>query len=414
MYRNATLLLTASIARYAGQLGVFILLARMFGAADAGTFAFALAVTAPVFILASLGMRDIYLTLRTHIALRHYERLRMVTVLAAIVISVGASLFFPSNVAVVVAIVACSKALDSFSDLYGAALQKASRIRLIVLTSVVVSILQVGTLAVAIAMGASMPVALGFSALSYIALVILFVRPLTLRVIPDDHTGSTPQQVARPWVELIRVGFPTGISYGLLTLLSTMPQYFLSWTWGTADVARYATLLYLVVAMEMALNALAQSWIPVGRRLEMDGVLSSSRILGVAWRWTMITVPFALVGIAVATVAFPLIFGPAFTISTAQMVPLAVAMILTPTVFAATTSLAIQNRYNLALISSTLTVLFGLGLGAAVIRPFGIAGALWTFAACLAVRAAASLAFTKHEPSQRHDSTAGIRPVSNR
>lgn len=397
MYKNATLLLTASIARYAGQLGVFVLIARLLGPADAGNFALALAVTAPVFILAGLGMRTVYLTLHTHIALTHYERLRAVTVVAAVMVSVGISFVFPTKIAIVVAVVACSKALDSFNDLYGAALQKASKIRLTVLTSVIVTSLQVGTMGIALSSGASLSVALGFSTLSYLLVVILVVRTITLRVVaPDQPLDSLPIHV-KPWLEIFRVGFPTGISLGLITGLSTLPQYFLGWTWGPADVGKYATLLYLVVAMEMALNALAQSWIPVGRRLETEDALSSQRILGVALRWTMITVPFAFVGIAVATAAFPLVLGPTYAMTWGEVIPLGITMILTPAVFAAATSLAIQNRYHWALIGSTLTVVIGICIGWALIKPFGIVGALWTYAACLALRSCASLIFTKRE-----------------
>jgi O-antigen/teichoic acid export membrane protein len=399
MYKNASLLLIASVARYAGQLSVFALIARMFGAADAGTFAFALAVTAPVFIVASLGMRDVYLTLRTDIALTYYERVRAVTVLAAMVVSLGISLIFPMKVSLIVAIVASSKCLDSFGDLYGAALQKASRIRLIVLTSVIVAILQVGTFAVALAFGASMPLALSISTLSYMMVIIFVIRPITLRILPADQSEVTQETVRRPWVEIARAGLPTGISYGLITALSTIPQYFIGYIWGPADVGRYATLLYLVVAMEMGLNALAWSWIPIGRRLEEKGVLSSARILGVAGRWTVITLPIALLGIAIASVAFPLVLGPAYTMAWAEVFPLGVAMILTPFVFASTTSLAIQNRYQWSLVSSVITVLFGIFMGWALIKPFGIVGALWSFSACLALRSGASLAFTRHEPS---------------
>src|ERR1035437_6178895 len=408
MYKNASLLLTASVVRYGGQLAVFGLFARWLGAAAAGRFAFALAVTAPVFMLASLGMRDIYLTLRTDIALAHYEQVRAVTAIAAIVVSVALSFLFPMNVAILVAVVACSKALDSFNDLYGAAMQKSSRIKFTVLTSAIVAILQVATLATALALGAPMPTALGLSTLSYLMSAIFVIRPITYKGLGDNEALRETGKSSRPWIEIVRVGFPTGISLGLLTGVSTLPQYFLSWTRGPTDVGKYAIILYLVVAMEMALNALAQSWIPVGRALEWEGMLSSRRILGVAVRWTLIALPFALVGIGIAAVAFPLVLGPAYTITMAEAIPLAVAMILTPAFFAATTSLAIQNRYQWGLIGSALTILAGIFIGWAIIKPFGVPGALWTLAVCLALRTAAALMFTKHEPRVPRAGTAEL------
>jgi O-antigen/teichoic acid export membrane protein len=263
----------------------------------------------------------------------------------------------------------------------------------------IVAVLQVGTLAITLTLGGSLPVALAASTLAYLMVMFLLMRPMTFRVLPGDQRETADTSGARPWLAIARVGLPTGISYGLITLLSTMPQYFLGWAWGPVVVGKYAMLLYLVVALEIALNALSQSWIPTGRDLEGEGMLSSARILGVAFRWTIITVPLGFVGIALATVLFPLILGPAFAMTWAEIVPLGVAMALTPAVFASTISLTIQNRYHWGLVASTLTVLVGICLGWALIGPFGIPGALWTYAACLSLRAGASLAFAKREPS---------------
>ena len=395
MYKDATMLLTASVARYVGQFAILILLARVLGPNDAGEYSLALAVTAPVFIVASLGMRTVYLTLRTQVQVQHYESLRSLTVGFAIVVSIGASFLFPSNVAIIVAVVACSKAMDSYNDLYGAILQKAHRIRVTVLTSTIVSVVQVVALGISLKMHLNMALALVASTLCYIVALTLFMRPVCMRILQKSQNGERSERSKHPWIEITRVGLPTGISFGLIALLSTMPQYFLGWTSKTADVGRYATLMYLVVAIEIVLNALSQSWIPVGRRLEESNSLSRVRVILVAVKWDVITLPLAVLGILVAHVTFPHVLGSSYVITLDQVLPLGVAIMLTPMVFASSTALAIQNRYRSALIVSVMSALAGIVIGWVLIRPFGVVGALWSFVACLAVRFGGTMPFVR-------------------
>ena len=72
--RVAALLVSASAIRYAGQLVMLVLIAQFTGAQGVGTYTVALAVCAPVFIIAGFGIRTVRLTLRRLVATRTYER----------------------------------------------------------------------------------------------------------------------------------------------------------------------------------------------------------------------------------------------------------------------------------------------------------------------------------------------------
>jgi hypothetical protein len=61
-------LVVSGVARYAGQLAVFALVAVVLGPDQAGHYALALAVTAPVFVVAGLGLRPVFLTISPRVA----------------------------------------------------------------------------------------------------------------------------------------------------------------------------------------------------------------------------------------------------------------------------------------------------------------------------------------------------------
>ena len=134
----AQTLLAASIVRYVGQLAIFTLIARFSGPTDAGLYALALGLTAPIFILSGLGMRTVYLTLLTPVAATEYEKLRTSTAIGSVILLTVACVLAKPEFALVIAVVACSKAFDAYNDLYNAILQKASRSALTLRTSLAV------------------------------------------------------------------------------------------------------------------------------------------------------------------------------------------------------------------------------------------------------------------------------------
>lgn len=391
MYRTAGTLLTASIVRYVGQLAIFATIAQILGPMDAGSYALAIAITSPVFILAGLGMRSVYLTLRSPVAATSFEGLRTVTVSLAIVASVVLAISLQPKFTVIVVLVAASKSVDAYNDLYGAVLQKAMRADLTVRTSIVCAVAQAGALVIPLVMGASLGLGLLTSTIAYALATLTFVRGIALGSVREE--GLRGNAVRRPWVEILRAGFPTGISFGLITLLSTMPQYFLGWEGGHEAVGKYATLMYLIVVEEMVLNALSQSWIPHGRQLAEEHTLNARTILGTAAKWALITVPLSALAITVAIFVFPILFGPTYAISLGDLSPLACAIIVTPLVYATSTSLAIENRYRFSLVVSAIAVLLGAVAGFYLVRWYGLHGGLWAYAISLGVRAAGGLAF---------------------
>src|SRR5699024_1940340 len=106
MYRVAALLVSASGIRYAGQLVLLVLIARSAGATGVGTYTVALAVCAPVCVIAGSGIRTVRLTLRRDVPPRSYERFLLTSLVCACALVTVIGLFLPAKIGIVVLLIA--------------------------------------------------------------------------------------------------------------------------------------------------------------------------------------------------------------------------------------------------------------------------------------------------------------------
>jgi O-antigen/teichoic acid export membrane protein len=168
-----------------------------------------------------------------------------------------------------------------------------------------------------------------------------------------------------------------------------VPQYFLAWSHAEASVGLFAILLYIVAAVELFMNAVTQSWIPRGRALHAELVDDSRRftwaVAVVAGWWTLVFVPLAVVGVWVAALVFPVLFGAEYQITFEAAVPIVMCVVALPTVFFGSMALSIQNRYTHGLVLGVAAAAISVAACTALIPLFGVPGALWaTFLAYMA------------------------------
>src|SRR3954466_7217448 len=106
---------------YAGcQWLVFVLLVRGLTVEDVGAFAYAMAITAPVFVLAGVRLRNLLATsVDAPQAFIGYLAARLMTTAAAIAVSIGIGVLLAPQpgLLVVLTLVACGRACDAVSDI---------------------------------------------------------------------------------------------------------------------------------------------------------------------------------------------------------------------------------------------------------------------------------------------------------
>lgn len=404
-FKMTSWLLVANLFRNLGLIAILVLLARFTDSESVGHYSLALAINTPVFVFAEFGMRTVYLTLHREYRFSSYLLVRVTMIAGAFCVGTLIALFFPPEIALTIILVAAVKFMDSLSDLYSAPLQKYNAAARITRGYLVGAVL--GSAAVFVALWQTRSLNVALAALLVVSTIVAFalMRPPAHRLttIAERDLAALPRKQER--AAIVRAGLPTGVSWAMLSLVSTVPQYFLASTHGPTEVGRFAIILYVLAAVELFLNALSQSWIPTAREhwANGEGVGHFARAVSmVSVRWTAFFIPLSILGVAAMWFLLPLVFGPVYAMTWAELVPLTLCVLSTPSVFFGAIGLTVRNLYAEGIVLSTAAAVASIVVCALVIPGFGVAGALWaTFGAYVmrALSAFAILYVSKRRPA---------------
>ncbi|MFJ3391475.1 lipopolysaccharide biosynthesis protein [Leifsonia aquatica] len=386
-------LLVANLFRNLGLIAILVLLARFTDETSVGHYSLALAINTPIFVFAEFGMRTVYLTLHREYRFSSYTAVRVAMIGAALVVGTIVALFFPPEIALTIVLVAAVKFMDSLSDLFSAPLQKYNAAARITRGYFVGAVLGSAVVALTLWQTRSLNVAL-LALLGVSTIVALgLMWPPARRLVAVAQRGHLFAPRRTELDAIVRAGLPTGVSWAMLALVSTTPQYFLAPTHGAADVGRFAIILYVLAAVELFLNALSQSWIPTARAqwASNDGLRPfANAVARVSARWTVIFVPLGALGALATWLLLPLVFGASYALTWVELLPLTLCVLSTPAVFFGAIGLTVRNLYLEGIVLSTSAAVASIVMCAVLIGPFGIAGALWATFIAYCVRAAAA------------------------
>lgn len=386
--RTTGYLLVATVVRNLGPLAVLLALTRLTDPATVGRYSLALAMATPVYVLAQLNLRMVYLTLRPPEAVRGYVDVQSISVATALVVVclVGAV----SDLALVplLILVSMSKSLDAFVDMLSGPLQAAGRADRVLTGSALVA--ACAALASIATLAATRSLETGIAALVIATAFALWVglfRPV--RALEREQDRWHPADGAARG-RIVRAGLPLGVSMAVISLISTFPQYVITAVEGHAATGRFAILLYVYALGDLATGAVSQAWIPHGRRDMVQRPLKRS-LGGPIMRWTAIYVPGVAGGLWIAWRLLPIVFGSVYALSWAESVPIGVALLLLPAAHFTTVAVNIQNRYRQNVTLGVAALLTSVVLCWVLIPQIGIAGGFWALVGALAVRTVVAL-----------------------
>jgi len=400
-------MLAASLARYGGQVALLAVIAHTAGPVAVGQFALALAITAPIFILTGLGLRTVVVTLKTPFTSGDVLAVRATTTALALAASLAAGGLVPSADWRVVALVAAIKVADAFSDAIYGLYQVAGRFTAIPVLATFQSVAYVAAvLAAGLATGEVLA-ALGCGAAAA-CLVSAAMVAHTLRDSRPAAAGQPGRRPQRPRRALVRAGVPSGLAQGAVSLVASVPQLVLAETAGAAAIGRYAVLIYVIVAAELVMNAITQAWLPAARAVDIEGRFTGRFVAVFAGKITALQVPVAAGILVAATVAFPLVFGPSFTIRTVEYAPLAVALLAAPAMFITSAAMNVHNLYGPLMRNSLVVLAVCVATSLLVVPGHGTTGALWVAAACVGLRGLLAAARVATHHRQRPGLAAAV------
>lgn len=302
---------------YAGsQWGLVVVLARLATPGALGTFALALAVTAPVFLLFGLHLRAGQATDAARgFAFADYLGVRLAGMAAAlaVVALVAVASGYGAEAAVAVVAVGATKAIEGLSDVHYGALQAHERMRPIAISLMARGVLSLAAFAGALAMGAGLVAAVAALGVAWILVLLAYDVPVTAGVLRATGEPRRPR-LGRAGARVVTTCLPLGLVMMMVSLRLNVPRYFIEHWGGAAELGVFAALASLLVAGGLIVTALGQAATPRLAALYHAGSLDSFR--GLVGRLLLVALALGGAGVLAATVAgeplLRLLFGPRY------------------------------------------------------------------------------------------------------
>jgi O-antigen/teichoic acid export membrane protein len=293
--------LGGNLAYALGQWVQLIILARMGGPAAVGTYAFALALTAPVMMLASLCMRFMQASdVRRSYTFREYLSLRTATTAAGVLaIALIAWRTGGRSPWAVLLPICAMRAADAITDVYYGVWQQHERMGVIAGGLVLNSVSSAAFMIGAAMLGAGVPGAAIGSALGSCA-ALIFVRVRTSldaelrRAVAADPGPVSWRRLAR----LAAEASPLGFSILLGSLQQNVPRFFLEHYGGEAALGLFAAASQLTTAGDIVTGALGAAASPRLASLRAGGDEAAFR--GLTGKLVLAGALLAIAGVALS------------------------------------------------------------------------------------------------------------------
>jgi O-antigen/teichoic acid export membrane protein len=242
------------------QWGMLSVLAKAGNAGIVGQFALGLAISAPVFMFTNLQLRAVQATdARGEYQFSDYFTLRFLTTAIGFLAVMGLAMTLRLDNATrgVILLVGLAKSIECISDVIGGLLQLRER-----LNQVAVSLMIRGSLSV-FAFGAiyvsfhNLIACVGAMCLAWLAVLLSYdVRRAKQALIPGEPWFHLDWRLLR---RLSLLSLPLGLVMMLISLDTNIPRYVLEHFGGPGELGVFASLAYLLVAVNTIVNALGQA-----------------------------------------------------------------------------------------------------------------------------------------------------------
>jgi O-antigen/teichoic acid export membrane protein len=302
--RNIASTLAGSFVFSGSQWLITVIFARMGNMEVAGQYALGLAVCLPIFSFTGLQLRAVQATDCTGAYhFKDYLAVRLLGTTCAMAAILALALLMPwdRQTVLVVLAVACSKAVDSFSDVQYGLFQLHDRLDLIAWAMILRAVSGLSALAVGMAIFHSAAVAMAALSGMWLMVALIYERPLTLQ------TGSS--QIADPyrlrpafptWRRLALFSLPLAFVLLLLSASTSLPRLILQHHGGEQTLGVFSAVAVMSSAIGLLYSALGQTALPRLARMfatdrkqfhaTMDRMMLVSALVGVAmlvasWFW---------------------------------------------------------------------------------------------------------------------------------
>ena len=242
------------------QFGMLSVLAKLGSPSIVGQYALGLAITAPVFMLTNLQLRGVQATDAHHeFGFADYFTLRMISTLLGTIVILLITAFAAYDIATktVIVLVAGAKAIETISDVIAGHLQKSERLDQVARALMIRGTVSVAIFAAVFWVTRNLITAVAALALAWLAVIALYDFRMVSRLLgPHRRFFRFSLDMQK---SLLSISWPLGVVMALASLNVNVPRYILEHTLGTAELGIFASLAYLLTAINLIVIALGQS-----------------------------------------------------------------------------------------------------------------------------------------------------------
>jgi O-antigen/teichoic acid export membrane protein len=242
------------------QFGMLSVLAKLGSALIVGQYALGLAVTAPVFMLTNLQLRGVQATdARYEYEFADYFTLRLISALLGTltIFLVTAFAVHDRPTKAIILLIAVTKAIETISDVIAGHLQKCERLDQVARALMIRGTVSVAIFAAVFFLTRNLIATLAALTLSWLTVIGLYDFRVVSRLLRQHKRFfrfSLDTQKS-----LLSTSWPLGVVMMLASLNINAPRYILEQKLGTADLGIFASLAYLLTAINLIVLALGQS-----------------------------------------------------------------------------------------------------------------------------------------------------------
>jgi len=371
---------------YAGcQWVVFVLIVRVFSAQEAGTFAYATAITGPIFVLTNVRLRNLLATgVETAGGFTDYATARVLSTVAGVLICLGAGALMSPGLGsfVIVAVMALGRACDALSDICHGLFQRELDMRSAAIGLSVNGIASVALVSLALVASRSLvATTAAYAGGSLLALSAWDFRKAAHRLIRDEPAGRERRGFrasAASAVQLITTAVPLGLSSAIGSVQTNVPRYVIAFSLGAASLAKFAAISYVPLVGHLIVNATSQAALPI--------LANDARTSGREYRARLALLVFATIagGAATLLAAFryggavlSLVYGREYSEYSGVLFWLTAATVVTfASVFLGTGTTA-RRRFKSQLVISAISLVVVAACAPTLVKEFGLIGSAW-------------------------------------
>lgn len=349
-----------------------------------GEYAFALALSAPVFLLAGLKLRHVQVTdARSENRLGEYVALRAISSAIAVVVCLAIGLLtLASNPMMILASVVAFKAVEAQVDVLYGALQRLEMMDVIARSMLARAI--AGSSAFALVLWGTNSLPMALNALTVTTLLFLFRETRRLQ---GMGRSPSPEFSGKRMLRLAVISIPLGISVSVGSITTNVPRYALQFFQGSTDVGIYASIAYALIATGMIGGAAAEASSPRLANLHAQSNHVAFRRLTL--KLAVFGTALGLVGLAFSILlgkpVLRAVFGAEYADQARVLVILMVAATMQYSSLAVGAAVYAMRLFAVQVPINALGLLVAAVTGVFLVQRFGLEGAAWSVVATQAV-----------------------------